>query len=137
MTLLVHLASMGFMNEQVLRIGISIVIARNDHLRPNTELHLFFEQQCCRTVVPDTSEDELKLSAARERERKRREQAIAKAEAALQRAAEAHKAKVEEIGRDRAVLDRQLEVEKSRWETQKEKLEAALRQARNPGLTVV
>jgi hypothetical protein len=38
---------------------------------------------------------------------------------------------VEEIKRDRAALDRRSQAEDARWEKQKEKLEAALRRARD------
>jgi len=72
-----------------------------------------------------------KEEAAREKERKRREQAIANAEAALEEAKRDHEAKVEEIERDRAALDRRSQAEDARWEKQKEKLEAALRRARD------
>ena len=72
-----------------------------------------------------------KEEAAREKERKRREQAIAKAERALEQAEREHKTKVQEIEKDRAALDQRSEVENARWETQKEKLETALRRASN------
>jgi hypothetical protein len=47
-----------------------------------------------------------KAEAARAKERKRREQAIAKAEAALEEAKRDHETKGEEIQRQRAALDR-------------------------------
>ena len=72
-----------------------------------------------------------KEETAREKERKRREQAIAKAETALEEAKRDHDTKVEEIKRDRAALDRRSQAEDARWEKQKEKLETALRRARN------
>jgi colicin import membrane protein len=72
-----------------------------------------------------------KEEIAREKERKRREQAIAKAETALKEAKRDHETKVEEINRDRAALDRRSQAEDARWEKQKEKLEAALRRARD------
>ena len=72
-----------------------------------------------------------KEEIAREKERKRREQAIAKAEAALEEAKRDHETKVEEIERDRAALDRRSQAEDARWEKQKEKLETALRRARD------
>jgi colicin import membrane protein len=72
-----------------------------------------------------------KEEIARERERKQREQAIAKAEAALEEAKRDHETKVEEIERDRAALDRRSQAEDARWEKQKEKLETALRRARD------
>ena len=72
-----------------------------------------------------------KEEAAREKERKRREQAIAKAEAALEEAKRDHETKFEEINSDRAALDRRSQAEDARWEKQKEKLETALRLARD------
>jgi hypothetical protein len=72
-----------------------------------------------------------KEEAAREKERKRREQAIATAETAFEEAKRDHETKVEEIERDRAELDRRAQAEDARWEKQKEKLEAALRRARD------
>jgi colicin import membrane protein len=72
-----------------------------------------------------------KEETAREKERKRREQAIAKAETALEEAKRDHETKVEEIKRDRAALDRRSQAEDARWEKQKEKLETALRRARD------
>ena len=66
-----------------------------------------------------------------ERERKRREQAIAKAETALEEAKRDHETKVEEIKRERAALDRRSQAEDARWERQKEELETALRRARD------
>src|SRR5687768_602958 len=72
-----------------------------------------------------------KEEIAREKERKRREQAIAKAEAALEEARRDHEAKLEQIERDRAALDRRSQAEDARWEQQKETLETALRRARD------
>ena len=69
--------------------------------------------------------------AAREKERKRRERAIAKVERALEQAKRDHETKVEEIERDRAALERRSQAEDARWEQQKEKLETALRRARD------
>ena len=72
-----------------------------------------------------------KEETAREKERKRREQAIAKAETALEEAKRDHDTQVEEIKRERAALDRRSQAEDARWEKQKEKLETALRRARD------
>ena len=65
------------------------------------------------------------------KERKRREEAIARAETALEEAKRDHETKVEEIKRDRAALDRRSQAEDARWEKQKERLETALRRARD------
>ena len=59
-----------------------------------------------------------------------REQAIAKAETALEEAKRDYETKVEEMKRARAALDRRSQAEDARWEKQKEKLETALRRAR-------
>jgi colicin import membrane protein len=66
-----------------------------------------------------------------ERERQRREQAIAKAEAALEEAKRDHESRLEDIERERAALDRRSQAEDARWAKQKEQLETALRRARN------
>jgi colicin import membrane protein len=72
-----------------------------------------------------------KEETARKKERERREQAVAKAEAALEEAKRDHETKVEEIESERAALDRRSQAEDARWEKQKEKLETALRRARD------
>jgi hypothetical protein len=72
-----------------------------------------------------------KEEAAREKERKGREQAIAKAERALEQAEREHEVKMREIERDRAALDTRSQAEDGRWEKQREKLETALRRARD------
>jgi colicin import membrane protein len=72
-----------------------------------------------------------KEEAACERERKRREQAVAKAERALEAAKLEHETKTKKIETDRAALDRRSQAEDARWEKQKEKLETALRRARD------
>ena len=72
-----------------------------------------------------------KEEAAREKERKRRERAIAKAERALEEASQEHEAEVKKIENDRATLDQRYKAEDARWQKQKEKLETALRRARD------
>ena len=74
-----------------------------------------------------------KEEAAREKESARRERAIAAAEAALEEAKQDHQAKLEEIEKDRAVLDRRAQTEDARWRKKKEELEADLRKARSGG----
>jgi colicin import membrane protein len=44
---------------------------------------------------------------------------------------EEHEAKIKKIEQDRAALDRRSQAEEARWEKQKEKLETALRRARD------
>jgi colicin import membrane protein len=68
--------------------------------------------------------------AAQEAERERRGQAIAKAETALKEAKRTHDIKNEEIAAERSALDRLSEAEETRWDKQRENLEAALSQAR-------
>jgi hypothetical protein len=72
-----------------------------------------------------------KEEALREKERARRERAIAAAEAALEQARQDHQARLEEIEKDRAALDRRAQVEDARWSKKKEELEAGLRKARS------
>jgi hypothetical protein len=63
--------------------------------------------------------------------RKRREQAVTKAERALEAAKQEHETKIKIIVTDRAALDRRSQAEDARWEKQKEKLETDLRRARD------
>ena len=71
-----------------------------------------------------------KHEAAQEKERRRRDQAIAKAEAALAQARARHDATTRELATGRAALDKQEAAETTRWEKERETLEAALRRAR-------
>lgn len=68
--------------------------------------------------------------AARAKERERREKAIAKAQAALDGARDEHEAKTNAIEAEREALEQRTRDEEVRWEKQKEKLETALRRAR-------
>jgi colicin import membrane protein len=72
-----------------------------------------------------------KEEAASEKRRKQREQAIAKAERALELATREHEAKAKKIEYQRAAFDRRSQAEDARWDKQKEKLEIALRRARD------
>jgi colicin import membrane protein len=72
-----------------------------------------------------------KEEAAREKERRRRQQAIAKAERALEQAKREHETQTKKIEYEHAALDRRSQAEDARWEKQKEKLEIALRRARD------
>ncbi len=72
-----------------------------------------------------------KEEAKRRQEHARRERAIAAAEAALEQARQDHQARLEDIERDRAVLDRKVQAEDARWRKKKEELEAGLRKARS------
>jgi colicin import membrane protein len=72
-----------------------------------------------------------KEEADREKKRKQREQAIATAERAFALAEREHQKKVKKIDEDRASVDERSKMESARWETQKRKLESALRRARD------
>jgi colicin import membrane protein len=69
--------------------------------------------------------------AKRQRERERRERAVAAAEAALEQARQDHEARLEDIEKDRAALDKRSQAEDARWRKKKEELEAELRKARS------
>jgi colicin import membrane protein len=71
-----------------------------------------------------------KEEAAKAKERQRREEATAKAQAALDKAKREHEAKTDVIEAERAAVEKRSQAEGDRWEKQKEKLERALRQAR-------
>jgi len=87
---------------------------------------LAFEQEQNRREVARRKEE-----ARRDKERKRREQAIAKSEPAIEQARREHEARAEKIKKNRAALDRQSQAEEARWKKQREKLETALRRARD------
>lgn len=72
-----------------------------------------------------------KEEARRQKERERRDSAIAAAEAALRQARQDHEARVADIEKDRAALDRRSQAEDARWRRKKEELEAELRRARS------
>ena len=62
--------------------------------------------------------------------RARRHAAVAKAEAALESARRSHEATVTKIEKDRAAIEQRAKAEEARWDKVKERLEAALRKAR-------
>jgi colicin import membrane protein len=68
--------------------------------------------------------------AAQKKERAHRERTIVAAEATLERARREHEARLEDIEKDRAALDKKAQAENARWRRKKEELEAALRRAR-------
>jgi hypothetical protein len=72
-----------------------------------------------------------KEEATLARERERRKKAVAKAEAAIDEARRDHDERASAIDTERASLEKRSEAEDERWEKQKEKLEAALRRARD------
>jgi colicin import membrane protein len=106
----------GNVNEREVKLGDKAV----------REAALAFEREQKRRERARRKEE-----AACERERKRREQAVAKAERALEAAKLEHETKTKKIETDRAALDRRSQAEDARWEKQKEKLETALRRARD------
>jgi colicin import membrane protein len=71
-----------------------------------------------------------KEEAARAKERERRERAVAKAQRALDKAKREHEARADAIETKRAALESRSQAEDARWEKQREKLDAALRRAR-------
>jgi hypothetical protein len=68
--------------------------------------------------------------AARQKERERRQQAVDKAQAALDEAKREHDAVAGGIEAERAAVEKRSQAEDARWEKQRDKLEAALRRAR-------
>jgi hypothetical protein len=68
--------------------------------------------------------------AARERDRERREKATAKAQAALDKAEREHAKKVSLIQAEVEALEKRSRAEDDRWEKERERLQAALRRAR-------
>jgi colicin import membrane protein len=106
--------------------------ARNIDSKAARAAGVAFEKEQKRREIERRKEREIerrKEEATREGQRKRREQAIAKAERALDQAEREHNAKVQKIETERAALETRSQTEKSRWEKQKEKLEAALTRA--------
>jgi hypothetical protein len=71
-----------------------------------------------------------KEEAARQKERERRQQAVDKAQAALDKAEEEHAKRAAAIQAQIEALEKRSQVEKARWDREKERLEAALRRAR-------
>jgi len=70
-----------------------------------------------------------KEEAARQKKLRKRDEAILKAERALEIATRRHATKSEEIERQRAAVEKLSLAEETRWEKEKEKLESALRRA--------
>jgi colicin import membrane protein len=71
-----------------------------------------------------------KEEASRAKERERRKQAVAKAKTALDEAEAQHDSIASAIEAERAAVDKRSQGEDVRWRSQKQKLEAALRRAR-------
>jgi hypothetical protein len=68
--------------------------------------------------------------AVREKERERREKATTKAQAALDKAERQHAARAAAIQAEAAALEKRSQAENDRWERERERLQAALRHAR-------
>jgi hypothetical protein len=66
----------------------------------------------------------------REKERERREKATAKAQATLDKAEREHAARAAAIQAEAAALEKRSQAENDRWEKERERLQAALRRAR-------
>jgi hypothetical protein len=69
--------------------------------------------------------------AARQKERERRQQAVDKAQAALERSERGHAERAKGIRGAVAALETRSQAEDGRWDKEKERLEAALRRARD------
>jgi hypothetical protein len=69
--------------------------------------------------------------AIREKERKRRQAAVEKAENALDAARERHTKATTDLGNEIEALEQIVRAENQRWETERGKLEAALKRARD------
>jgi colicin import membrane protein len=71
-----------------------------------------------------------KEEAVQEKERARREKAVAKAQAALDEAQRQHEERAEALEAERTAIEKRVEAEDARWEKERERLQAALRRAR-------
>ena len=68
--------------------------------------------------------------AARQKERERRQQAVDKAQAALDKAEQNHAKRSAAIQAEVEALEKRSQTEETRWDKEKERLQAALRRAR-------
>ncbi|MGY3451994.1 cell envelope biogenesis protein TolA [Bradyrhizobium sp. USDA 4353] len=69
--------------------------------------------------------------AAREKVRAKREKLVSKAQAALEAAQRQHEERSEALEGERRELEKRIEAEDARWESEREKLKEALRRARD------
>jgi hypothetical protein len=74
--------------------------------------------------------DRAKEEAARQKERERRQQAVDKAQAAMDKAEQEHAKRAAAIQAEIEALEKRSQVEKARWDREKERLQVALRRAR-------
>jgi colicin import membrane protein len=72
-----------------------------------------------------------KEEAALAKQRERRDKAVAKAQAAIEEAKREHDKRASTIEAQRGAIDKQSQAEDARWQKQKEKLDTALRRARD------
>jgi colicin import membrane protein len=72
-----------------------------------------------------------KEEAALAKQRERRDKAVAKAQAAIEDAKREHDKRASTIEAQRAAIDKKSQAEDARWQKQKQKLEIALRRARD------
>jgi colicin import membrane protein len=66
-----------------------------------------------------------KEEAAREKERAKREKLVARAQASLDKAQREHRERAESLEAERAAIERRVQAEDARWQSEKEKLTAA------------
>jgi hypothetical protein len=86
---------------------------------------LAYEREQRRREIERTKEED-----ARQKERERHQQAVDKAQAALDKAEQEHAKRAATIQAEVEALEKRSQVEKARWDKEKERLEAALRRAR-------
>lgn len=72
-----------------------------------------------------------KEEAAREMERAKREKLIGRAQAALDKAQRKHEERAVSLEAEQAEIEKRVQAEDARWESEKQKLTAALRRARD------
>jgi hypothetical protein len=79
----------------------------------------------------DRKKEQARQAEKDEKQRAQRDRAADKAEAVLERALERHDLTMAAIEKDREKLDRRAESENTRWESEREELNAALRRAKD------
>jgi colicin import membrane protein len=72
-----------------------------------------------------------KEEAARAKERAKREKVVARAQAALDKAQRAHEERAKSLEAERSAIEKRIEAEGVRWESEREKLTKALRRTRD------
>jgi colicin import membrane protein len=106
--------------------------------KPETRTAPKISKQAARKAAVDFEKEQKRREAerwreeaARERDRKQREKAVAKAQAALDGAEHEHAKKVAAIQAEVEALEQRSRAEDDRWEKERERLQAALRRARD------